>query len=90
MKKFKEFLKEACWDGYVAKGTKKKKGRSVPNCVRISEEHDKVWKATVKVTKDGKTTSVPVESSDSIRKAVHAKVAELSKDGYKLDSVDYD
>jgi len=38
MKSFKEFLKEACWDGYVAKGTKKKKGRIVPNCVPIKKE----------------------------------------------------
>jgi hypothetical protein len=56
----------------------------------INEEHDKVWKAKVKVTKDGKTTEVAVESSENIRKAVHAKVAQLSKDGYKLDGVDYD
>jgi len=38
MKSFKEFIKEACWDGYVAKGFKKKKGRRVPNCVPIKKE----------------------------------------------------
>jgi hypothetical protein len=38
MKRFKEFFIEACWDGYVAKGTKKKKGRRVPNCVRIKKK----------------------------------------------------
>ncbi len=38
MKSFIEFLLEACWDGYVAKGTKKKKGRKVPNCVPVTEE----------------------------------------------------
>ena len=25
---------DTCWDGYVAKGTKKKNGRDVPNCVK--------------------------------------------------------
>ena len=37
MKTFKEFLEEACWRGYTAKGTKLKKGRQVPNCVPVSE-----------------------------------------------------
>lgn len=30
-----------CWDGYVAKGTKKKNGKEVPNCVPANEEW--VW-----------------------------------------------
>ena len=30
-----------CWDGYVAKGTKKKNGKDVPNCVPANEEW--VW-----------------------------------------------
>tara|TARA_B100000927_G_scaffold73093_1_gene58222 strand:- start:5786 stop:7741 length:1956 start_codon:yes stop_codon:yes gene_type:complete len=30
-----------CWDGYVAKGTKMKNGKQVPNCVKESEEW--VW-----------------------------------------------
>ena len=43
MKTFKEFvsevksstgkLKDACWKGYTAIGTKKKNGKTVPNCV---------------------------------------------------------
>ena len=24
-----------CWDGYKAKGTKKKGGKAVPNCVKV-------------------------------------------------------
>lgn len=56
----------------------------------LNEEEKKVWKATLKVTKDGKTINVPVESDESIRKAVHAKMAELGKDGYKLEGVDYE
>ena len=38
MKSFIEFLNEACWDGYKAKGTKKKMGKIVPNCVPVAEE----------------------------------------------------
>jgi len=30
-------LKEACWKGYTAVGTKKKGGRTVPNCVPIKK-----------------------------------------------------
>ena len=32
---------DKCWDGYVAKGTKKKNGKDVPNCVPANEEW--VW-----------------------------------------------
>jgi hypothetical protein len=32
-----EELFEACWDGYTAKGMKKKGNRMVPNCVPVSE-----------------------------------------------------
>jgi len=53
MKKFNEYinevkeptgdLKKACWTGYTAVGTKKKNGRTVPNCVpeevEIDENH---------------------------------------------------
>jgi hypothetical protein len=31
-------LKNTCWKGYVAVGTKEKNGREVPNCVPKSEE----------------------------------------------------
>ena len=42
---FTENLKKArknvgadkCWDGYKAKGTKKKGGKEVPNCVKVDE-----------------------------------------------------
>ena len=36
-------LREACWSGYVAKGTKKKGGRTVPNCVPIEEAKSEAW-----------------------------------------------
>lgn len=36
-----EELKDACWDGYEAIGTKKKNGKTVPNCVPVSEDHGK-------------------------------------------------
>jgi putative hemolysin len=48
MKTFKQYvaeiakptgkLKNACWKGYTAIGTKNKNGREVPNCVPIKEE----------------------------------------------------
>lgn len=34
-------LKDACWDGYEAIGTKKKNGKTVPNCVPVNEDHGK-------------------------------------------------
>lgn len=47
MKTFKQYisevkeptgkLKDACWSGYTAVGLKKKNGKTVPNCVPVSE-----------------------------------------------------
>jgi len=34
-------LKDACWKGYTAVGTKKKNGKTVPNCVPVKEQLDK-------------------------------------------------
>lgn len=40
MKTFKNFMAERCWDGYTAKGLKKKGNRMVPNCVPVSESNN--------------------------------------------------
>ena len=40
MKTFKTFVAERCWDGYTAKGLKKKGDRMVPNCVPVSESQE--------------------------------------------------
>jgi hypothetical protein len=37
MKSFKAFIDEKCWDGYTARGLKKKGNRMVPNCVPRSD-----------------------------------------------------
>ena len=42
MKSINEFIDEACWDGYTARGLKKKGNRMVPNCVPVSEQIDEV------------------------------------------------
>ena len=41
-----EFLAGAstCWDGYKAKGTKKKGGKEVPNCVKEEDQIDELYK----------------------------------------------
>lgn len=40
MKSFKTYITERCWDGYTAKGLKKKGDRMVPNCVPVSESQE--------------------------------------------------
>ena len=40
MKSFKAFINEKCWDGYTARGLKKKGNRMVPNCVPVSESDE--------------------------------------------------
>lgn len=45
-------LSEACWDGYVKKGMKKKGNKMVPNCVRVSEAKKKDKVNPAYLTKD--------------------------------------
>ena len=65
MKSFKQFLEEvkkptgdlknACWKGYTAVGTKKKNGRTVPNCVPEEVQIDE--KSAAWQRKEGKRES---------------------------------
>jgi predicted kinase len=41
-------LKDACWKGYTAVGTKKKNGKTVPNCVPEEAELDEITIAQLK------------------------------------------
>jgi len=36
-------LEDACWEGYIAIGTKEMDGRQVPNCVPIEAEMEKIF-----------------------------------------------
>lgn len=38
-------LEDACWEGYIAIGTKELDGKTVPNCVPVAEEASKVMEA---------------------------------------------
>jgi hypothetical protein len=97
MKTFKKYLnevakptgdlKKACWTGYTAVGTKKKNGRTVPNCVpeevELDEEDTKVKHVHHNGEKIGET-GVDSESSPGGGKwfAKHYKS--------KMDSVGFD
>lgn len=47
--------KISCWKGYAKKGTKKKGGKTVNNCVKISKAKDGKWmqKATASIKRRG-------------------------------------
>ena len=57
-----------CWDGYKAKGTKKKGGKEVPNCVK-EEELDEIYKGkhgqSEKEYQDGRSDGGKMVSGDS-------------------------
>ena len=57
-----------CWDGYKAKGTKKKGGKEVPNCVK-EEELDEIYKGkhgqSEKQYQDGRSDGGKMVSGDS-------------------------
>ena len=56
MKSFKAFIDERCWDGYTARGLKKKGNRMVPNCVPVSES-DELDEVAAWQRKEGKSES---------------------------------
>jgi hypothetical protein len=53
VKTFKIFVAERCWDGYTAKGLKKKGNKMVPNCVPVSES-DSIDEVAAWQRKEGK------------------------------------
>jgi len=59
---------DSCWDGYKAKGTKKKGGKEVPNCVK-EEELGELYKGkhgqTEKQYQDGRSDAGKMISGDS-------------------------
>ena len=56
MKSFKAFIDEKCWDGYTARGLKKKGNRMVPNCVPVSES-ESIDEVAAWQRKEGKSES---------------------------------
>ena len=72
---------DTCWDGYKAKGTKKKNGKEVPNCVKEEELMEK--KAKKDYDGDGKIESGKDEYFGSKDKAIKkAMKKEAMKEGY--------
>jgi len=77
MKSFKQFLeeskvkeptgelKDACWKGYTAVGTKKKNGREVPNCVPEETDLDEDWQ---KVNRQDKTDGLSQKAVDAYKR----------------------
>lgn len=58
--------------------------------LNLSEESKELWKATIFMKdNNGNSLEVPVESSVNIRQEVHDTIKKLSKQGYKLDNVQY-
>jgi hypothetical protein len=64
-----------CWDGYVAKGTKKKGGKEVPNCVKEEELNERPYQVYGydEEGKKEKKVGKPVKS----KKYAEARAAEL-------------
>jgi non-homologous end joining protein Ku len=58
MKSFKQFVDEACWKNYKMVGTKKKGGKTVPNCVPKEENVEEKMDPTKHVVEKGGKFSV--------------------------------
>lgn len=81
-----EALKDTCWKGYTAIGTKKKNGREVPNCVpeevEVNEEKGN-YSVTIHHTHpDGKKEQFNYNVKNA-NDATHAKRIALQKHGEK-------
>jgi len=76
---------DSCWDGYKAKGTKKKGGKDVPNCVKEEDLDEKrldpVGKEDSDVDNDGdtdKSDKYLMKRRKAISKAIGTKKEEFS------------
>ncbi len=63
-----------CWKGYKAKGTKKKGGKTVPNCVKEDEFHHQK-------DKDGNTIPHEGEELEEAKKGLYANIHAKRKRG---------
>jgi len=91
MKTFKELredLKKSCWKGYTAIGTKKKGGKTVPNCVPEEvqlDEKSAAWKRKEGKSPTGGLNAKGIASyrrenpGSKLKKAVTGKVKPGSK-----------
>ena len=88
---------DSCWDGYTAKGTKKKGGKVVPNCVKedeVSEElHPNIKKidamSKANVAKQAAKASADKSAKEKSAAAFQAhKKATLAKGGRPVDALD--
>ena len=59
-------LSEKCWDGYKRIGSKKKNGKTVPNCVPISEASSPAQQAAIAVNMKKKGVEPKNESEEEI------------------------
>ena len=86
-----------CWDGYKAKGTKMKGGKSVPNCVKEEEEELEEGKKGLYANihakrKRGESPAKPgnddYPAKDAFKKAAKtAKKEELEVEGEQIDEI---
>jgi hypothetical protein len=98
MKSFKQYLeevkkptgelKDACWKGYTAVGTKQKNGKTVPNCVPEETELDEVaaWQRKEGKNPEGGLNQKGVDSyrrehpGSKLKTAVTTKPSKLDPD----------
>ena len=67
---------DKCWDGYKAKGTKKKDGKTVPNCVKEGKSLQHFCaEASVRSEKDSKARKKKIDQLERLMKAAKAPKA---------------
>ena len=62
-----EYLTEACWKGYTLRGTKKKGGRIVDNCVKVKRKKSNLKESlgfASKATGTAKRSAKPIVETD--------------------------
>ena len=85
-----------CWDGYTAKGTKKKDGKEVPNCVKEEEEELEEAKKGLYANihakrKRGESPAKPGDddypAKDAFKKAAKTAKEEAEVEGEQIDEI---
>jgi hypothetical protein len=79
-------LSEACWDGYEPVGTKRKDGRTVPNCVPMkNEKPEKFGLMQVELSDAGRSSMV---STDEFKRYAIANIPGVSRSDFLETMID--
>lgn len=81
-----QLQEKSCWKGYIARGTKKKGNRMVPNCVPLEEVEDSQEKEMIQGIAE---ILRGVKDVDNRKALAIAQLAQLKSEGINIDEEEF-